>query len=143
MSKRNKLILLVILLVAALTLTGLSFWVVTKNHKETATTEKKLTTKITIAGFEDPSLDNFQVKEGTTALEILNTINQQNPLLELKTKEYKDLGTMVTGMAGKQNGTGQKYWQYYVNGKMPMVGADQYKVKDQDQIKWAFAKSQF
>ncbi len=77
-----------------------------------------------------------------TGLQVLQTLNVQDPQLALSTKEYAGLGTLVDGMYGKKNGTDQKYWQYKVNGVMPQVGADAYKLKSGDRIEWLFGASQ-
>lgn len=77
-----------------------------------------------------------------TVLGVLSVLNTSDPALALSTKEYPGMGVLVDGMNGKKNGTEKKYWQYKVNGVMPQVGADSYKLHDGDSIEWFFAGSQ-
>ncbi|MBI5135509.1 DUF4430 domain-containing protein [Candidatus Uhrbacteria bacterium] len=57
--------------------------------------------------------------------------------ITVETKEYKGIGTMVTKIGPVQNGE-TKYWQYWVNGRYPAVGADQYLLKSGDVVEWKF-----
>ena len=76
-----------------------------------------------------------------SVLKVLEDVNAQDAQLQLTTKEYSGLGTLVTGMHGVVNGSGKEYWQYKVNGVMPQIGADAYKLKNGDSIEWFFAAS--
>jgi len=58
-------------------------------------------------------------------------------------EDYGELGLLVTQIDQSKNGTDDKYWQYYVNGQMPQIGASNYYPKDQDNIKWIFQESQY
>lgn len=78
-----------------------------------------------------------------TPLDVLRSLNESDPDLSLVTKEYSGLGTLVEGMAGKTNGTDNKYWQYTVNGVMPQVGADTLQLTDGDSVAWRFQVSEF
>jgi len=78
-----------------------------------------------------------------TALEVLLLLDAEDPTLQLSTKAYAGLGTLVESMAEQHNGTDNKYWQYTINGEMPMVGADAYVLHDGDSIQWSFATSEF
>lgn len=84
----------------------------------------------------------IEVTSDETALDVLQGLNNQDPELALTTKEYSGMGTLVTGMHGLANGADQKYWQYKVNGVMPQIGADQYKLKNGDSVEWLFGASQ-
>jgi len=44
----------------------------------------------------------------------------------------------VDSIAGAKGGDGGKWWQYYVNDMLPMVGCDKYIVKNNDFIEWKF-----
>lgn len=46
----------------------------------------------------------------------------------------------VVGIHGEVNGEGGRYWQYYVNGDLPMVGCSQYVLQDNDRVEWRFEK---
>lgn len=77
-----------------------------------------------------------------TALQVLQMQNAQDPALQLSTKDYAGMGTLVEGMHGMTNGTGKNYWQYKVNGVMPEVGAGALQLKSGDSVEWFFTSSQ-
>lgn len=81
--------------------------------------------------------------ETETALSLLQRLNAQDSNLQLATKDYPGLGSLVESMNGMINGTDDKYWQYTVNNIMPQVGASAYQLKDGDIIEWRFEKSEF
>jgi len=80
---------------------------------------------------------------GQTLLGIMRQMNETNPNLNIQTQDYEGLGSLVVQIGAWRNGTDEKYWQYTVNGEVPMVGADQYIIKEGDKIKWEFKKSDF
>lgn len=64
----------------------------------------------------------------------------QNALALLKkhatvTVKHYSFGDMVTSVNGV-NGTGPKYWTFYINGKMAEVGASSYTTKSTDTLMW-------
>lgn len=61
---------------------------------------------------------------------------------EFTTQDYDELGTLVTQIKDKVNGQDQKYWQYKVNQKTPLVAADQYILQVGDVVDWAFRISE-
>lgn len=85
--------------------------------------------------------ENIQFTDPTTALEMLQQLNDRDEKVQLTTKEYSGLGTLVESMGGNTNGTDDQYWQYKVNGIMPQIGADKLEVKDGDTIEWYFDKA--
>ncbi len=85
---------------------------------------------------------HVSISEGETVLQVLEALNAEDRKLQLSTKTYSGLGTLVVGMATDKNGTEKKYWQYKVNGIMPQIGADAYTLKNGDFIEWFFAASQ-
>lgn len=58
--------------------------------------------------------------------------------LTFESKEYEGLGVLVTKIGEKENGAGDRYWQYWVNHKKPEVGASAYTVGAGDFIEWKF-----
>ncbi len=74
--------------------------------------------------------------QGQTVLQAVQAALAQKDIA-VATKEYKGLGTMVTKIGAVENGT-SKYWQYWVNGRYPAVGADQYLLKSGDVVEWKF-----
>ncbi len=87
--------------------------------------------------------ERYDVSENTSVLALLQEIDKSDADLKLKTKEYSGLGALVISMGNKENGKDNKYWQYYVNGIMPQVGADKYILQNGDIVEWRFAASEF
>jgi hypothetical protein len=146
MSKKN-IILITIVIVAA---TGLLIWGWQKNEKSGAVqgvaeqAEQAETIKINLVMEGTEGLPTkWEFKKETTLIMALQEINQVYPVLNLQTKDYGEMGILVEQMAGQKNGTDNKYWQYFVNGAQPMVGADKYVLQENDQVEWKFAKSEF
>ncbi len=82
------------------------------------------------------------ISKGETVLGVLQAMNAVDPKIQLSTKTYSGLGTLVDGIGANKNGTDKKYWQYKVNGVMPQIGAGQYKLHAGDSIDWIFTESQ-
>ena len=78
------------------------------------------------------------IESGETVLELLTRLNATDPNLNLATQDYGDMGVLVTALGGLVNGTDGKYWQYQVDGEMPMIGADQYELSDGKTVLWEF-----
>ena len=98
------------------------------------------TVLLTIDGlYTDKSVE---ISSGETMLQVLQALNAQDPALQLETKEYAGMGTLVTGMHGVENGSSTKYWQYKVNGVEPQVGAGELQLKGGDSAEWFFGASQ-
>jgi len=78
------------------------------------------------------------VSSDETVLRVLERLNGMDSALQLRTKEFAGLGTMVESMGEYTNGTDGKYWQYFVNGILAPVGADSYAPAQDDRIEWKF-----
>lgn len=78
-----------------------------------------------------PESSTVQAQQGKTALELLQSSKN------VEVKEF-DFGTLVESIDGYKNGTENKYWSYYVNGKEANVGASEYQVQANDEIRWEF-----
>ncbi len=61
--------------------------------------------------------------------------------IEFESREYNGLGMLVTKIGSQESGSGKKYWQYWVNGKHPDVGADKYLLKPGDVVEWKFTSA--
>jgi len=90
-----------------------------------------------------PSNLLLAVEKGNSVFDILETVNGENPSLNLQSKNYEGLGILVESLGDNSNGKDNKYWQYYVNGQQPMISADQYILDNDDQVEWFFKESQF
>jgi hypothetical protein len=56
---------------------------------------------------------------------------------ELGTEEYS-FGRLVTSINGVENGVGNHYWQYYVDGELAPVGAGAYVVEEPIEVEWRY-----
>ncbi len=61
---------------------------------------------------------------------------------EFSTQNYDELGTLVTQIKDKVNGQEQKYWQYKINQKTPLVSANNYILQVGDVVDWEFRISE-
>ena len=82
--------------------------------------------------------DHLVAYAGDTVFSLLQRCSkQQHFVLESTYYESFD-STLVESINHNTNGNEGKYWQYYVNGDIPMVGCDQYIVSNGDSIVWSF-----
>lgn len=81
----------------------------------------------------------LSAKEGMTAFSALEEAAKKDGT-EVASTKY-DFGIMVNSIGAYKGGEDGKYWLYYVNSKVPEVGADQYKIKAGDVVEWKFEKS--
>ena len=85
----------------------------------------------------------IKVPHDFSVLQAMRELDKQHQDMDMQTKSYEGLGVMVVSLGKLTNGQDNKYWQYYVNGEMPLVGADSYILKDGDQVRWDFKKPVF
>lgn len=85
---------------------------------------------------------NVKFEDGQTVLDILKKLTAENNLV-LETKDYENLGVLVTEISGFKNGQDNKYWQYFVNGEQPQVGAGSYQLSAGEIIEWKFEQSKY
>ncbi len=86
------------------------------------------------------TFNDIAIAESDTVLSGLQKSLKEKKV-EVGTKEYNGLGTLVTKIGPQENGQGKKYWQYWVNGKHPDVGADKYLLKPGDVVEWKFTSA--
>lgn len=70
--------------------------------------------------------------DGKTALELLETMHRVE-------KKTSSVGSFVESIDGVKNRR-DRFWLYYVNGKMPDLASDRYQTKTGDTIEWKFEK---
>lgn len=75
------------------------------------------------------NLPSYQIKENTTALDLLKTSHQ------VETKDYGSLGEMVVSVDSMKARVDQ-FWAFYVNGKLANVGAGSYILRNHDKVEW-------
>jgi hypothetical protein len=108
------------LIVAILLLAGGGAWDVAVHHQQPTPpviSKPALTTSLTYRG-----------QEGKTALALL----EQHAKVQTKSSS---LGEYVVSINGNDGG-GEKYWLFYVNGKEAQVGAGAYVTHTGDVIQW-------
>lgn len=80
--------------------------------------------------------------ENSTVLSLLEELARRENF-EIEYKIYEDMGVFVESIFSMKGGTDNKWWQYWVNEKLPTVAADKYWVKSGDEVEWKFAPSPF
>ncbi len=144
MNKSTKLILGVLVAIGiALLLWGLqsSNTPVSTNHESIATDQtsaQSITLSIQDLWINEP----LTISTDQTLLELLKELSQTKQELNLEVKEYQGLGTLITKLGNHTNGEQDAYWQFFVNGEQPLVGADVFVPKPGDKIEWKFAPSE-
>src|SRR3989338_9571174 len=117
--------------------------ITTNSQNELTTTQEKPKISIMV-DFEDgtvKTLNDIEISENANLLDTMkNTFATAN--IPFEYKEYSGLGALVTKIGDKSNGSGTSYWQYWVNNKMPPVGASSYQPRADDIIEWKFLPDQ-
>jgi len=94
--------------------------------------------KMVILGDEWIIEDNLIAFNDDTVFSLLERISYKNDF-SLKYTYYEQFDSiLINSINGVVNGEDGKYWQYYVNGDIPMVGADKYTVSNGDYVEWRF-----
>jgi hypothetical protein len=82
--------------------------------------------------------DNVIAYQGDTAYSILEQCSQKNGFSVDSTYYAQFDSTLINSINNAVGGTDGKYWQYYVNGQLPNIGADKCKLTNGDLLKWSF-----
>ena len=94
--------------------------------------------RIVIIGANWTIDDNFISYKGDTAFSILERCAEKNGLT-IDSSYYKQFDSiLVNSINNEIGGTNGKYWQYYVNDELPMVGADKCFITNGDSLRWSF-----
>jgi len=94
--------------------------------------------KLVVIGDKWMIKDNIFAYEDETVFSILEEFTDRNSI-SLETTYYEQFDSVLIDSIGiNQNGEGSKYWQYYVNGDIPMVGCDKFNIFNGDIIEWRF-----
>ncbi len=130
-----------------LILSGVSYFsqksLLENNSSLESNLEEVETVQVTLSIDELYDQKQVTVEKGTTILNLLETMNQEDERVQLGTKAYADFGVLVESIGNLSNGTDNKYWQYNVNGVAPMVGADAYLLNGGEEVEWNFTASEF
>lgn len=139
--KKNFLKVSTLIVFALILIGGVSFLINETKPSPTPVSQIKTTT-ISLSVQDVYESKQIAIAEGETVLAMLEKLNAEDTKLQLSTKSYTGLGTLINGLGIHKNGTDKKYWQYKVNGVAPQIGADQYILKSGDSVEWLFATSQ-
>ena len=146
MLKKTNLIIFIVLLA---TVVGL--WQYTyqsnkgqpSNEQLTGQTQGSINVKFSFSENEIVNLNHPYADNISANLVTITQSLAQQQAWAFESKDYGEMGVLVTKIGDKANGQEQKYWQFYVNDKQPMVSADKFIPKNGDQIEWRFAESKF
>jgi len=78
-------------------------------------------------------------------ISVLNITEEiaRNKAWEFASKDYGEMGFLITQIKNKTNGENNKYWHYYVNDNLVMISADKHILQPNDTLRWRFEKSEF
>ena len=86
---------------------------------------------------------NVTLQNATAYSILMECAKPENGNFSVKATYWASYDSMFIEEIGNvKNGENGKYWQYYVNDKLPMVGANKYYLKNGDVVKWVFEKSE-
>jgi len=82
--------------------------------------------------------DNIFAYNDDTVFSILQRFAQRNSI-DLKYTFYESFDSyLIDEINGVVNGDQGMYWQYYVNDDIPMVGCNNFEIKNGDYVEWVF-----
>lgn len=104
-----------------------------KNRQDvlSSTASQFSVTQIITYGDGKQETNTIQASAGESALDLLSVSKKV-------TVKETSLGKLVESIEGDTNGSQNKYWTYFVNGKEANVGAADYTVQPNDSIEWKF-----
>ena len=82
--------------------------------------------------------DNLIAYTDDTVFSLLERSSSRNDFSVEYTYYEQFDSILIDSINNDINGKDGNYWQYYVNGDIPMVGADKYTVSNGDYIEWRF-----
>lgn len=98
-----------------------------KADQNSETTRDNLSATLKVTSASQKIEKKVSFKKGDTVMDIL----------EANLKDVKEEGGMVTAIEGvSQDEQKSVFWMYKVNGKMAEVGAQDYKVKEDDKVEF-------
>lgn len=110
-------------------------------NEQEAEAAKPVTYSLNFTATEVTEFQDVEFKANQTVLDLLTQLTSQNDL-ELQTKDYGELGVLVTKIGDKENGQDNKYWQYFVNGAKPLIAADGYQLTGGENVEWKFMEDE-
>jgi len=129
-------VLLVVLLIA-LSFTGTALKMPTRSEIWLEEVDQTSVTLV-IRGDDWILEDHYLAYADDTAFTILQRAASDHEL-SLEYTYYEQFDSLLVDSVNHDvNGENNRYWQYYVNEEIPMIGADKYSVKNGDYLEWRF-----
>ncbi|HWR63153.1 MAG TPA: DUF4430 domain-containing protein [Candidatus Thermoplasmatota archaeon] len=128
---------LLVLSLVALSFTGTALKVPQKSEVWVEKSDQT-SVRIIIRGDSWTLIDNLVAYQGDTAFSLLERSGQQNGFSVDSTYYTAFDSTLINSINNVVGGTDGKYWQYYVNGNLPTIGADKYIIANGDLLTWSF-----
>ena len=83
--------------------------------------------------------ENITLKDPTPYGLLMECAKPEHGNFTVEATYYGEYDSMfVQSIDGVENGNNGRYWQYYVNGTLPMVGANKYNLKNGDIVEWKY-----
>jgi len=99
---------------------------------------QEMSVTLIIQGDDWTIKDNLVAYEDDTVFDLLQRSSQRLDF-DIEYTYYEDFDSiLIDSIHGTENGANGKYWQYYINDQIPMVGADAYIVSNGDIVEWRF-----
>lgn len=136
--KNNFTKIVIGIIILAVVIVGVYLYQDNKDDKnEVAVTNNEEVSELSVTTtIDDGAVQNSydkMVSSGTTALEVINLVSAEEDLV-LGITEY-DFGILIDSIDGVGEDTNDgKYWSFYINDEMSMVGISDYVVSDNDDI---------
>ena len=99
--------------------------------------ESKVSLMVDFGDGDVKTYNDISISQGENLFDAMKKVIQEGGVA-FEYKEYKDLGMLITKIKDKENGAGNKYWQYWVDNKKADVGASSYFPQNNDIIEWKF-----
>jgi hypothetical protein len=139
------LLLVLLLLVLGWVIIDRNYSNVEKEDVEQPGTQGEVSTEISlILNFGSEAklqTQSIKIENDWTAFDALKKALERLDI-ELATKKYEQ-GIFIEAIGEKKNGDDNKYWLYYVNGKMPEVSCSKQFIKPGDKIEFKFQTSPY
>lgn len=124
---------------AALTATGLALWSLFSRDPSLPTgrpmraVEGTATLKLDFGDGKIREFNDVRLPGNGSVFDLLfETAEKEGLAVESR-------GSFVTRIGAARNGEGDRYWQYWVNGKYAPVGAKAFILRPADRVEWRFA----
>lgn len=109
-----------------------------QNNQSTGTVSMLIDDGAAITGYK-----NLTIPADATVFGLLQQVTATNNIIldYVPASESSFNAVFVKQIGDKKNGTGSSYWQYWVGGEQPLVGADHYNLTGGETVLWTFRPS--